>query len=133
MGAVGTVRLMIARRGLIVALALVAALAVAVPSQAVVKRKKDRRAGVTFRLDGKRLSIRLSEQAPGKTVKRLLGKRVAAVCGTRKREYGHTLRWPKEKAVVATELQRDISRRVTFCLVETVRTGDDIAVVKFKR
>jgi hypothetical protein len=123
----------IARRGLTVAIALITALAVAAPSHAVVKRKKDRRAGVTFRLDGKKLSVRLSEQAPGKTVKALLGKRVAAVCGTRKREYGHTLRWPKERAVIGTTLQRDISRRATFCLIENARTGKDIAVVQFKR
>jgi hypothetical protein len=122
-----------ARAGLAVALAL--ALAAAPAADAALKRKKDRRAGVTFRLNGTHLTMKLSEQANPRTAKKLLGKRVAAACGTslrRGRVYDEVFTWPEERASVAVDLDRDISRRVAYCLVENASSGDDIAVVRFR-
>jgi hypothetical protein len=118
--------------GLILALAVVAA----VPATAAVVRKKDRRAGVTFRLSGAHLTMKLSEQANPRTVKKLLGKRVAAACGTsttRGRVYDEVFTWPNERSSAAVDLERDISSRVAYCLIEDARTGGDIALVKFRR
>jgi len=121
------------RRAIAAALAL--ALVGAAPAAAAVVRKKDRRAGVTFRLDGRHLTMKLSEQANARTAKKLLGKRVAAACGTSTtggRVYDKVFTWPEDRASVGVDLARDISRRVAFCLVENARTGDDIALVKFR-
>ncbi len=120
------------------ALALVAGLAAtaAVPATAAVVRKKDRRAGVTFRLSGAHLTMKLSEQANARTAKKLLGKRVAAACGTSNtggRVYDEVFTWPDERSSVAVDLERDISTRVAFCLIEDARSGSDIALVKFRR
>jgi hypothetical protein len=123
-------------RPLALALALTAALVVlSAPATADVVRKKDRRAGVTFRLSGKHLTMKLSEQANARTAKRLLGKRVAAACGTSNRGgkvYDKVFTWPKERASMAVDLDRDISGRVAWCLLEDARSGGDIALVKFR-
>ena len=119
-----------------VAFWLVFALIAAPAAGAAIVRKKDRRAGVTFRLDGRHLTMKLSEQANARTVRKLLGKRVAAACGTsltRGRVYDEVFVWPAERSSVAVDLDRDISSRVAFCLIENARTGDDIALVKFRR
>jgi len=121
------------RRAISVALAL--ALVAAAPAGAAVVRKKDRRAGVTFRLSGRHLTLKLSDQANARTTKKLLGKRVAAACGTSStggRVYDKVFTWPEERASVGVDLARDISSRVAFCLVEEARSGDDIALVKFR-
>jgi hypothetical protein len=115
-----------------------AAAAVAAPfAEGDVVRKKDRRAGVTFRLSGKHLTMKLSEQANARTAKKLLGKRVAAACGTSTTTGGRVVDaefvWPKERASVAVDFDRDISRRVAYCLIEDARSGGDIALVKFRR
>ena len=123
-------------RALALALTLGIAAAAAVPATAATVRKKDRRAGVTFRLSGKHLTMKLSEQANARTTKKLLGKRVAAACGTRTtggRVYDEVFTWPEERAAAAVDLDRDISRRVAFCLIEDARSGGDIALVKFRR
>ena len=124
-------------RPIALALALTTALvAASAPAAADVVRKKDRRAGVTFRLSGKHLTMKLSEQANARTAKRLLGKRVAAACGTSNRGgkvYDKVFTWPEERASMAVDLDRDISSRVAWCLLEDARSGDDIAVVKFGR
>jgi hypothetical protein len=124
-------------RPLALALALTTALvAASAPAAADIVRKKDRRAGVTFRLSGKHLTMKLSEQANARTVKKLLGKRVAAACGTSTtggRVYDKVFTWPKRRASVAVDLDRDISARVAYCLLEDARSGGDIALVKFRR
>ena len=105
-----------------------------VGAQAATMRAKDRRAGVTFRLSGKRLTMKLSEQANPRTGKKLLGRRVAAACGTSTRGgrvYDAIVTWPDERSSVGVTLKRDISARVAYCLVEDAKTGDDIAVAKF--
>ena len=118
------------------ALALTTAFAAAsAPAAADVVRKKDRRAGVTFRLSGKHLTMKLSEQANARTAKKLLGKRVAAACGTSARGgkvYDKVFTWPEERASVAVDLDRDISGRVAWCLLEDARSGGDIALVEFR-
>src|SRR5215213_7055177 len=122
-------------RSIALALALTTALVAATAATADVVRKKDRRAGVTFRLDGRHLTMKLSEQANARTAKKLLGKRVAAACGTSTtggRVYDKVFTWPEDRASVGVDLARDISRRVAFCLVEEARSGDDIALVKFR-
>jgi hypothetical protein len=118
--------------------AIVAALMLAFTpaADAALKRKKDRRAGVTFRLNGAHLTMKLSEQANPRTAKKLLGKRVAAACGTRPtggRVYAEEFTWPEERSSVAVDLDRDISTRVAFCLLENVSSGRDIALVQFRR
>jgi hypothetical protein len=121
---------------LALSLSLSLSLSLAQPADAAVKRKKDRRAGVTFRLSGAHLTMKLSEQANARTVKKLVGKRVAAACGTSTtggRVYAEEFTWPEERASVAVDFERDISRRVAFCLVENARSGADIALVKFRR
>jgi hypothetical protein len=124
-------------RGLVaVSIALAVAVAPTAADAAVV-RKKDRRAGVTFRLSGRHLTMKLSEQANARTAKKLLGKRVAAACGTSTttggRVYAEEFTWPEERASVAVDFDGDISRRVAYCLVENADSGGDIALVKFRR
>jgi len=117
-------------------LALALALSLAVAADAAVVRKKDRRAGLTFRLSGRHLTMKLSEQANARTVKRLLGKRVAAACGTSSRGgtvVSSVFTWPDERSSAAVDFRRDISSRVAYCLVENARSGDDIALVRFRR
>jgi hypothetical protein len=118
---------------IITALTLVFTPAVA---EAAVVRKKDRRAGVTFRLSGAHLTMKISEQANPRTQKKLLGKRVAAACGTSTtsggKVYDKVFVWPKERASVGVDLAGDISRRVAYCLLEDARSGGDIALVKFR-
>ena len=119
-----------------VALSALLALACATVAQADVKRAKDRRAGLTFRLDGKRLTMKLSEQANARTVKKLVGNRVAAACGTRRtggRVYDAVFTWPDERTSAGVSLKRDISGSAAYCLVEDARSGDDIALVQFRR
>ena len=123
-------------RPLALALALMLPLALGTAADAAVKRKKDRRAGVTFRLSGAHLTMKLSEQANARTSKKLLGKRVAAACGTSTtggRVYDAVFTWPKDRASVGVDLDRDISSRVAYCLLEDARSGADIALVKFRR
>src|SRR3954452_5068999 len=67
---------------------------------------------------------------------RLLGKRVAAACGTSTsggRVYDKVFTWPAERASVEVDLARDISSWVAYCLIEDARSGGDIALVKFRR
>jgi hypothetical protein len=123
-------------RRIALVLALTVPLAGAAAAAGDVVRKKDRRAGVTFRLSGKHLTMKLSEQANARTAKKLLGKRVAAACGTSTtggRVYDKVFTWPKDRASVAVDLDRDISSRVAYCLIEDARSGGDIALVKFRR
>jgi hypothetical protein len=119
-----------------IAVALVLAVAFAVPAGAAVKRAKDRRAGVTFRLSGRHLTMKLSDQANARTVKKLVGKRVAAACGTSStggRVYNAVSTWPAQHSSAGVDLKRDISARAAYCLVEDATSGDDIALVKFRR
>jgi hypothetical protein len=122
------------RAGVAIVIALMLAFSPA--ADAALKRKKDRRAGVTFRLNGAHLTMKLSEQANPRTAKKLLGKRVAAACGTslrRGRVYDEVFTWPRERASVAVDLDRDISNRVAYCLLEDAESGRDIALVEFGR
>jgi hypothetical protein len=115
---------------IVVALALIAA----VPASAAVRRAKDRDAGVTFRLNAKHLTMKLSDQPDPRVAKKLLGKRVAAACGTSMtggKVYDAVFDWPVDRASVAVDLERDISKKAVFCLLETTR-GADIAVVEFR-
>jgi hypothetical protein len=118
------------------AVAIALALSGATAAHAAVVRKKDRRAGVTFRLSGAHLTMKLSDQANARTSKKLLGKRVAAACGTSTtggHVYDKVFTWPEERASVAVDLDRDISSRAAYCLLEDARSGADIALVKFRR
>jgi hypothetical protein len=120
-------------RRAVVAAVLVAVLA-AVPAMAAVRRAKDRKAGVTFRLNAKHLTMKLSDQADPRASKQLLGRRVAAACGTSStggKVYDVVFTWPKTRSSVGVDLARDISTRVAFCLLENAKSGDDIALVKF--
>src|SRR5215218_9765334 len=123
-------------RSIALALALIVPFAGVTAATADVVRKKDRRAGVTFRLSGAHLTMKLSEQANARTAKKLLGKRVAAACGTSTtggRVYDKVFVWPDERSSAAVDLDRDISTRVAYCLIEDARSGADIALVKFRR
>ena len=112
------------------ALALVPAIA-----QAAVKRKEDRRAGVVFRLSGKHLTLKLRDQGNPRTVKKVVGKKLDAACGTNSRSGGTIVHveftWPEGRSSVAVDFDRDISRRVAYCVLE--RNATDIAVVMFPR
>jgi hypothetical protein len=115
---------------LALALALVPALA-----HAAVKRKEDRRAGVVFRLSGTHLTMKLREQGNPRTVKKVVGRRLVAACGTNSQRGGTvvdaTFTWPRGRSSVAVDFDRDISRRVAYCVLE--RNATDIAVVMFPR
>jgi hypothetical protein len=117
--------------------AVVVALAVAVVpvAHAAVKRKEDRRAGVVFRLSGTHLTMKLRDQGNPRTVKKVVGQRLAAACGTNASRGGTivdaTFTWPKGRSSVAVDFDRDISRRVAYCVLE--RNATDIAVVRFPR
>ncbi len=114
---------------------MLAALVVAVPAFADVKRSKDRKAGVTFRLSKKHLTMKLSDQADARVSKKLLGKTNVVACGTNAERGGTVveaeLAWPENRASVAVDFERDLSKRAVYCLIESKR-GSDIAVVKFK-
>jgi hypothetical protein len=115
---------------LIVVLALLAA----TPASAAIKRSKDRKVGVTFRLNGTHLSMKLSDQVDPRAAKKLLGKKVAAACGTRPdggKVYDAIFVWPEDKSAMGVDLKRDISAKAAYCLLETYR-GSDIALVKFR-
>ena len=122
------------RRFTAIAGALALALAPAA-AHAAVKRKEDRRAGVIFRLSGAHLTMKLREQGNPRTVKKLVGRRVVAACGTNVERGGTiveaTFTWPEGRSAVAVDFDRDISRRAAYCLIE--RGATDIAVVKFPR
>ena len=108
--------------------------ALAVPASADVKRAKDHDVGVTFRLNGAHLSMKLSDQLDPRAAKKLLGKKVAAACGTRPdggKVYDAIFVWPADKSAYGVDLKRDISAKAAYCLLETYR-GADIAVAKFK-
>src|SRR5690242_10809257 len=103
---------------IIVALALLCA---AVPAAADIKRSKDHAAGVTFRLNGKHLSMKLSDQVDPRAAKKLLGKKVAAACGTRPeggKVYDAIFVWPEDKSAMGVDLKRDISATAKYCLLE---------------
>lgn len=125
------------RVSLALAAVVVFVLLAATISEAAVVRKEDRRAGVLFRLNGAHLTMKLRDQGNPRTVKRLVGKRVAAACGTNNRTGGTVLQatftWPRGRSAFAVDFDRDISRRVAYCLVEDARSGGDIALVKFRR
>jgi hypothetical protein len=112
------------------ALALTPALA-----HAAVKRKEDRRAGIVFRLSGTHLTMKLRDQGNPRTVKKVVGRRLVAACGTNAERGGTivdaTFTWPEGRSSVAVDFDRDISRRAAYCVLE--RNGTDIAVVKFPR
>jgi hypothetical protein len=79
--------------------------------------------------------MKLSDQANARVTKKLLGHRVAAACGTSTRGgkvYDAVFTWPKDRASVGVDLKRDISARAAYCLVEDARSGDDIALVRFR-
>jgi hypothetical protein len=118
-----------------VALALAVALALPATAGAALRRKEDKRTGVTFRLDGKHLTMKLREQGDPRTVKRLVGKDATAACGTKSSGGGAVVNvdftWPAERSSFAVDFDRDISKRVAYCLVED-RSGSDIAVVMFR-
>jgi hypothetical protein len=115
---------------LTLALAITPALA-----HAAVKRKEDRRAGVVFRLNGTHLTMKLREQGNPRTVKKVVGKRLDAACGTNVDRGGRVVTaaftWPRGRSAVAVDFDRDISRRVAYCVLE--RDATDIAVVLFPR
>src|SRR4051812_6280802 len=120
-----------ARAALVVVLVIAL---LAVPASADVKRSKDHKVGVTFRLNGTHLSMKLSDQVDPRAAKKLLGKKVVAACGTRPdggKVYDAIFVWPADKSAMGVELKRDISAKAAYCLLETVK-GSDIAVVKFK-
>ena len=104
-------------------------------ADAAVKRKEDRRAGMVFRLSGTHLTMKLREQGNPRTVKKVVGKRLVAACGTNADRGGTivdaTFTWPRDRSSFAVDFDRDISRRVAYCLLE--RNATDIAVVKFPR
>ena len=106
----------------------------AAPAAADIKRSKDHDVGVTFRLNGKHLSMKLSDQVDPRAAKKLLGKKVAAACGTRPeggKVYDAIFVWPEDKSAMGVDLKRDISAKAKYCLLETYG-GSDIALVKFK-
>src|SRR5688572_12523923 len=119
------------------AAAVAVILVVAAPALADVKRAKDREAGVTFRLNGKHLTMKLSEQADARVSKKLLGKTNVAVCGTNARTGGRIVEaelvWPRNRASVAVDFDRDISKRAVYCLIETEAKGTDIALAQFPK
>jgi len=91
---------------------------------AKVARDADR--GVTFRLQGDRLTVSLSPAAPRSTRQRLVGKRLRLFCG-RPSEYGvvgelagSTNRLPESSREVTVRLERDISEDIGFCGAEGV-------------
>jgi hypothetical protein len=121
------------RAGVLIVALAVSTLAVA-PASADIKRSKDHKAGVTFRLNSTHLSMKLSDQVDPRAAKKLLGKRVTAACGTKKtggKVYYVTFEWPVDRSSFAVDLKGDISAKAAYCLLETVK-GSDIAVVEFK-
>jgi hypothetical protein len=118
------------------ALAVLVLLALAGAAQAAAARKEDKRTGVVFRISGKHLTMKLREQPNPRTVKKLVGKRLAAACGTNADRGGSVVdaefTWPEGRASVAVDFARDISRRVAYCVIESASGGRDIAVVRFR-
>jgi hypothetical protein len=101
----------------------------------------DRRTGVGFQLDGHLLTATILPREPQfvqKTPARLQGRRVTAVCGTRLaagrgRTTHRTRRWSRARSQLKFWLPRDVSAHVRWCVLETGKTGGDVASAYFKR
>jgi uncharacterized protein DUF6636 len=108
---------------------------------AATRSSTDKRHGVDFVLRGHLLTATVKPQpiADAPDVRQdLQGRRVTAVCGTNLSEgKGVTTyrarRWPKNRLALKYWLPRDVSARVRWCVLETGRTGGDVAGVVFKR
>jgi hypothetical protein len=117
------------------ALALALALTPTATAEAALKRAEDRAADVLFRLNGTHLTMKLREQGNPRTVKKLVGRGVAAACGTS--THGGTVvtaefTWPPERSTFAVDFDKDISATASYCLVEDAASGRDIALVRFR-
>jgi hypothetical protein len=123
----------------VVAMLLGAGLVLAVPATAGVLSRTDTGAGVSFRLDGRVLTVGIVPQpdsSPPDARRKLFGRHMRAACGvslTRPAGAVHrTRRWPEGRLHLTYRFPRDLSGSARFCLLEG-RDGGDVAVVRFPR
>ena len=97
--------------------------------------------GVRFHLNGRRLTLRLAPQrgsSPPDVRRDVWGKGIQAVCSATfsQRRAGNIaesaeLVWPRGKKTLRVRLDRDVSSRVRWCLLEG-DSGGDVASVTFR-
>jgi hypothetical protein len=109
--------------------------------QAADRVASDDRARVEFRLDGHLLTATIlpnDAHFVTDTAEELQGRLVTAACGTRLaeergRSTNRTRRWPRDRTQLKYWLRRDLSAHVRWCVLETGKTGGDVAGVTFTR
>jgi hypothetical protein len=117
--------------------------AVAVPGavEAANRTATDDRASVEFHLRGHLLTARVIPKDVRigiGTAERLQGRLVTAACGTRL-AFGRgttthrTRRWPRDAMQLRFWFSRNVSNQVRWCVLETGKSGGDVARVYFKR
>ena len=128
-------------RALFMCIAAVLAAVAADEALAATRTATDDKAGVKFRIQGHLLSATILPNTGAiisDTAQELQGRRVTAVCGTnlttgRGRTTHRPRRWPRGRATLKFWLPRDVSAHARWCVLETGRTGADVAGVIFKR
>jgi hypothetical protein len=114
--------------------AIVVAASMAPGAGAATRRATDSRAGIRFTLDDRVLTVRILRSAPRRIRRQLFGSRITAICQryTPVVRVARTRLWPSGARSARFRFRRNISRRVSWCLLEH-RRGVDIAFVSFVR
>lgn len=96
---------------------------------AAVRVRTDTENRISFRLDGRILTVR-----PLLNARALWGERLRADCGTSRTRVLHDVRvWPRHARKITFRLPGDVSRVVRFCRFESAPTRVVIASVVFPR
>ncbi|MEX1141240.1 MAG: hypothetical protein WD993_07400 [Thermoleophilaceae bacterium] len=107
-----------------------------------VRAKADPGSDVRFVLQNETLTVRVLDrphhQVHPPVLDRLGGKRVRAACGTRFQPSEAVIvrarrRWPEGRSTLVFRFRRNISHRVRWCVIETGKSGGDVAGVSFVR
>ena len=104
-------------------------LAAAPAAEAATRRGTDRDASIRFVLVGRSLTVSLLAAAPKSDRRRVQGRRIRFVCGTdfdftRGVRVREIRTWRPGRTRLRLRLDRDISRRAKWCLLEHPRGGD---------
>lgn len=122
---------------------VVAAVLIGAPAAFAAQRAgRDPQTGVAFRLSGRYLAVEVERRStviePVGTPDRQLAHKVwRAVCGVSADDPSAVAsavrRWPRGRRVLRFHLNRDVSKRARWCLIESRRDGADYAVANMRR
>ena len=118
--------------------AVLLALVAALPAETAARTRADRENGISFRLTGSLLTVRIlppdGTERDSTPEEQLYGRRVVAGCGggsSRLRIVVRSRRWPDGRRSLRFRLSHAVSRRTVFCFIEE-EDGADIAAVFFR-